>query len=75
LELTTSEVVDTLISGRHVSVDAPFVQGEETACDVLENEDEDSPDGVDERRSARRRAACAGTLTKPKPTLSRSTSG
>ena len=29
LELTTSEVVDTLkISGRHVSVDAPFVQGE-----------------------------------------------
>ncbi|RFP64960.1 sigma-70 family RNA polymerase sigma factor [Hymenobacter lapidiphilus] len=46
LELTTSEVVDTLkISGRHVSVDAPFVQGEENRLlDVLENEDEDSPD-------------------------------
>ncbi|WP_019946666.1 sigma-70 family RNA polymerase sigma factor [Hymenobacter aerophilus] len=46
LELTTSEVVDTLkISGRHVSVDAPFVQGEENRLlDVLENEDEESPD-------------------------------
>ncbi len=46
LELTTSEVVDTLkISGRHVSVDAPFVQGEENRLlDVLEDEDEASPD-------------------------------
>jgi RNA polymerase primary sigma factor len=46
LDLTTSEVVDTLkISGRHVSVDAPFVQGEENRLlDVLENEDEESPD-------------------------------
>ena len=46
LELTTAEVVDTLkISGRHVSVDAPFVQGEENRLlDVLENEDEESPD-------------------------------
>jgi RNA polymerase primary sigma factor len=46
LELTTSEVVDTLkISGRHVSVDAPFVQGEENRLlDVLENEDEEAPD-------------------------------
>ena len=46
LDLTTAEVVDTLkISGRHVSVDAPFVQGEENRLlDVLENEDEESPD-------------------------------
>merc|ERR1712032_737937 len=30
LELTTNEVVDTMkISGRHVSMDAPFVQGED----------------------------------------------
>src|SRR5207344_1556613 len=30
LEVTTEEVIDTLkLSGRHVSVDAPFVQGEE----------------------------------------------
>src|SRR5882762_7353600 len=39
LEVTTAEVVDTMkISGRHVSMDAPFVQGEEsTLLDVLEN--------------------------------------
>lgn len=46
LEVTTSEVVDTLkISGRHVSMDAPFVQGEENSLlDVLENEGELTPD-------------------------------
>jgi RNA polymerase primary sigma factor len=46
LEVTTSEVVDTLkISGRHVSMDAPFVQGEENSLlDVLENDSEDKPD-------------------------------
>ncbi|MBD0258050.1 MAG: RNA polymerase sigma factor RpoD/SigA [Cytophagales bacterium] len=46
LEVTTSEVVDTLkISGRHVSMDAPFVQGEENSLlDVLENDSEDTPD-------------------------------
>jgi len=33
------------ISGRHVSVDAPFVQGEENSLlDVLENESEETPD-------------------------------
>jgi RNA polymerase primary sigma factor len=39
LDVTTAEVVDTMkISGRHVSMDAPFVQGEEnTLLDVLEN--------------------------------------
>ncbi len=46
LELSTSEVVDTLkIGGRHVSMDAPFVQGEENRLlDVMENEDAESPD-------------------------------
>jgi RNA polymerase primary sigma factor len=46
LEVTTSEIVDTLkISGRHVSMDAPFVQGEENSLlDVLENDGEDTPD-------------------------------
>src|SRR6187455_544035 len=39
LDVTTAEVVDTMkISGRHVSMDAPFVQGEENSLlDVLEN--------------------------------------
>jgi RNA polymerase primary sigma factor len=46
LEVTTSEVVDTMkISGRHVSMDAPFVQGEENSLlDVLENDTEETPD-------------------------------
>jgi RNA polymerase primary sigma factor len=46
LEVSTAEVVDTLkISGRHVSMDAPFVQGEENSLlDVLENDGEDKPD-------------------------------
>ncbi len=46
LEVTTSEVVDTMkISGRHVSMDAPFVQGEENSLlDVLENDMEEKPD-------------------------------
>lgn len=46
LEVTTNEVVDTLkISGRHVSMDAPFVQGEDnTLLDVLENDMDVTPD-------------------------------
>ena len=46
LEVTTAEVVDTMkISGRHVSMDAPFVQGEENSLlDVLENESQETPD-------------------------------
>ena len=46
LEVTTAEVVDTMkISGRHVSMDAPFVQGEENSLlDVLENDSEATPD-------------------------------
>ena len=46
LEVTSSEVVDTMkISGRHISMDAPFVQGEENSLlDVLENDTEETPD-------------------------------
>jgi RNA polymerase primary sigma factor len=46
LEISPNEVVDTLkISGRHISVDAPFVQGEENSLlDVLENDTEIRPD-------------------------------
>jgi len=46
LEMEVHEVVDTLkISGRHVSMDAPFQQGEENRLlDVLPNEHQPSPD-------------------------------
>ena len=46
LDVTVNEVDDTLkISGRQVSVDAPFVQGEENSLlDVLENSSEEKPD-------------------------------
>jgi RNA polymerase primary sigma factor len=46
LGVTTQEVMDTLkLSGRHVSVDAPFVQGEENSLlDVLTDGNEITPD-------------------------------
>lgn len=46
LDISTEEVSDTLkISGRHVSMDAPFAQGEENGLlDVLENDSEGTPD-------------------------------
>ncbi|MBF9144401.1 sigma-70 family RNA polymerase sigma factor [Hymenobacter properus] len=46
LELSTTEVTDTLkIGGRHVSMDAPFVQGEENRLlDVMQDEGAESPD-------------------------------
>lgn len=46
LDMDISEVSDALkISGRHVSMDAPFAQGEENRLlDVLENAEEPSPD-------------------------------
>lgn len=46
LELSIEEVDNTLkMGGRHVSMDAPFVQGEENSLlDVLENESEETPD-------------------------------
>lgn len=46
LETTIAEVSNTMkISGRHVSIDAPFAQGEDSSLlDVLENDTEDKPD-------------------------------
>jgi RNA polymerase primary sigma factor len=44
--MSEDEIADTMkISGRHISVDAPFVQGEENRLlDVLENDSEPDPD-------------------------------
>ena len=46
LEMTEGEVLDTMkISGRHISMDAPFANGEESSLlDVLEDVGEDTPD-------------------------------
>ena len=46
LDMDINEVADTLkISGRHVSMDAPFAQGEDNRLlDVLSNEQQPSPD-------------------------------
>ncbi|MDN5204905.1 RNA polymerase sigma factor RpoD/SigA [Fulvivirgaceae bacterium BMA10] len=66
LDVTTNEVVDTMkISGRHVSMDAPFVQGEENSLlDVLENDGEETPDSELMNDSLRREVQRAlSTLT------------
>jgi RNA polymerase primary sigma factor len=46
LEMDTTEIAETMkISGKAVSVDAPFAQGEDNSLlDVIENEDLPSPD-------------------------------
>ncbi|MDA0194617.1 MAG: sigma-70 family RNA polymerase sigma factor [Bacteroidetes bacterium] len=46
LDLSTSDILDSMKNGgRHVSMDAPFAQGEENSLlDVLQNHDENSPD-------------------------------
>lgn len=48
LEMDVNEVVDTLkISGRHVSMDAPFAQGEDNRLlDVLQNDQQPTPDST-----------------------------
>ncbi len=63
LNLPRNEVVDTIkISGRHVSMDAPFVQGEASSLyDVLENDSEHVPDATLMHESLRnevKRALC-----------------
>ena len=66
LDVSTSEIVDTMkISGRHVSMDAPFVQGEENSLlDVLENDSEETPDAELMNDSLRREVQRAlSTLT------------
>ena len=65
LETTVDKVSDTLSnSGRHVSMDAPFVQGEEnTLLDVLENTDPDTDSSlIDESLSEEIKRSLA-TLT------------
>ena len=67
LEVTAAEVADTLkIGGRHVSMNAPFVQGEENGLlDVLENDSEETPDSglmVDSLRREVQRALSTLTL-------------
>jgi RNA polymerase primary sigma factor len=46
LEMDVNEVADTLkISGKHVSMDAPFAQGEDNRLlDVLQNDQQPTPD-------------------------------
>lgn len=66
LDVTVEEVsVNMKISGRHVSIDAPFANGEENGLlDVLENESEETPDAglmVDSLRRELERAL--STLT------------
>jgi len=48
LEMDVSEVSDNLkISGRHISVDAPFAQGDNNSLlDVIENEHQPEPDNL-----------------------------
>ncbi|WP_258103402.1 RNA polymerase sigma factor RpoD/SigA [Marinoscillum sp. MHG1-6] len=48
LDMTTLEVVDTIrISGRHISVDAPFSGSDEgSLLDVMEDDSEETPDGT-----------------------------
>jgi len=55
LDVSTAEVVGNMkISGRHISMDAPFIQGEENnLLDVLESENEESPDSSLMRDSLR----------------------
>jgi RNA polymerase primary sigma factor len=65
LETTVDKITDTLSnSGRHVSMDAPFVQGEEnTLLDVLENDDPNTDSSlIDESLSEEIRRSLA-TLT------------
>ena len=47
LEISKEKVADTLrVSGRHISVDAPFVEGEDNSLlDILENSDSPEADG------------------------------
>ena len=66
LEVSIAEVVDTMkISGRHISMDAPFVQGEENSLlDVLANDNQETPDHALMNDSLRREVKRAlSTLT------------
>jgi RNA polymerase primary sigma factor len=66
MQITTEEVESTMrLGGRHVSVDAPFVQGEENnLLDVMTNPSEELPDG-DLIRDSLRREVSRVLLTLP----------
>jgi len=55
LEISVAEIAETIkISGRHLSVDAPFVQGEDNRLlDILPNEQQPPPDSELIRESLR----------------------
>ena len=55
LEMSIAEISETIkISGRHLSVDAPFVQGEDTRLlDILPNDQQPPPDSELMRESLR----------------------
>ncbi len=67
LEITTNEVETTLsVAARHVSVDAPFIDGEDNSLlDVLENNDSDGTDSHLTHKDSLRREInrSLGTLT------------
>src|SRR5689334_910778 len=66
MEVTIEEVESTMrVTGRHVSVDAPFAQGEDNnLLDVLSNSDQQTPDGELMIDSLKREVARAlSTLT------------
>jgi len=78
LDLPQEKVIDTMrVSGRHVSVDAPFVQGEENSLlDVLENTDSPVADKklINESLSKEIERAFS-TLTERERTILRSSFG
>ncbi|MFN3530526.1 MAG: RNA polymerase sigma factor RpoD/SigA [Bacteroidia bacterium] len=67
LDMTINDVEDTMkVSGRHVSMDAPFADGEENSLlDVLQDDDQERPDNGLMSESLRREVERAlSTLTK-----------
>ncbi len=65
MEVNVSEVVDTLkVSGRQVSIDAPFISGEENGLlDVLINEDEKPEEAMMHASLQKEIERCLSTLT------------
>ena len=72
LDLPEDKVTDTLkVSGRHISVDAPFVEGEENSLlDVLTNEDSPNADRALMNESLSREIDHVLTSVKPRSSSS-----
>ncbi|MDD3125367.1 MAG: sigma-70 family RNA polymerase sigma factor [Candidatus Kapabacteria bacterium] len=68
LEMTMPEIAETIkISGRHLSVDAPFVQGEDNRLlDILPNEQQPPPDSELIRESLREEVKQVLTTLSPR---------